>query len=164
MAVPLILAVSMTAAALLVDYVNIPAPARDPLASLRDSLTVARTVDSIRLVTWADSVVQLRGDSLAAVASRRAATLRPRVVRLVEVDTLRDTVLLPGADLRTLLVADSLCWDSVGALRGELVGLQAERAFEGEQAAHEVSEARRRGWWYAAGALAVGLAIGALSQ
>ncbi len=133
------------------------APAPPPgasLASLRDSLTHARVLDSVRLHAWADSVVALRGDSLRAAFGRRAASLRPRVVHLPgSVDTVRDTVEVAGADLRTVLLSDSLCWDSVASLRGR-IRLDSARLDSARTAPRPTCP---RPWgWFAAG-VATGL-------
>lgn len=125
----------------------LPAPS---VASLRDSLRRDRAEDSARLRAWADSVVRLRGDSLRAVFGRRAAALRPRVVRLVEVDTLRDSIWVSEADVRTVLVADSACRVEVDSLRGVV-------AIRGAERDSVAAIPKPRPWgWFAAG-VAVGL-------
>jgi len=129
----------------------------DPrVAVLRDSLSRSRVIDSVRFRSWADSVVRLRGDSLQAVFSRRAAALRPRVSTIVKTDTLRDTMLIAGADLRTILVADSSCRVEADSLRGALLLRAAEDSSRGISYAAEVASLRRSRWWW----LGAGVVIG----
>jgi hypothetical protein len=114
----------------------------------------ALTIDSLRLLAWADSVVALRGDSLRAAAGRRAAVVRPRLPAVIQRDTVRDTVTVPGADLRALLVSDSACRVRCDSLEAALLVESSQRP--------EVVE--RRDWRtllaVGAVAVAVGLAVG----
>lgn len=136
-------------------------PASDAsLAVLRDSLTRDAIRRQVDLQAWADSVVQLRGDSLAAVFSRRAAALRPRVVRIM--DTVRDTtdreVLVRESDLRTVLVSDSTCWDSVATLAGAGLLRRTEDSARVAVLEDEVRSLRRSRWWWAGGGFVAGRA------
>lgn len=94
----------------------------------RDSVVAVlaqrHTMDSVRLVGWADSVVQVRGDSLrallASTAARVVVRLPAHIRTVIERDTLLDTVTVAGADVRVLLVSDSAQRVRGDSLSGEL--------------------------------------------
>ena len=94
----------------------------------RDSVVAVlaqrHALDSVRLVGWADSVVQVRGDSLrallASTAARVVVRLPAHIRTVIERDTLRDTVVVAGADVRVLLVSDSAQRVRGDSLQGEL--------------------------------------------
>lgn len=94
----------------------------------RDSVVAVlaqrHALDSVRLVGWADSVVQVRGDSLrallASTAARAVVRLPAHIRTVIERDTLRDTVVVAGADVRVLLVSDSAQRVRGDSLQGEL--------------------------------------------
>jgi len=87
-------------------------------------LAQRHALDSVRLVGWADSVVQVRGDSLrallASTAARAVVRLPAHIRTVIERDTLRDTVVVAGADVRVLLVSDSAQRVRGDSLQGEL--------------------------------------------
>lgn len=127
---------------------------------VRDSMiaynAAQHAADSARLVAWADSVIRLRGDSLAvafaerALSARRWRYLPGRIDTLIQADTLRDTVLVAGSDLRAVLVVDSAQRVRADSLQGEL-----------DQAVYDLNECAdrpERGPWAAFGA---GVAVGA---
>ena len=133
----------------------------------RDSLVAYHAAryaqDSARLVGWADSVVTARGDSLrglVATTAQRAVIRLPAHVRtIIERDTLRDTLWVPGSDLRVLVVSDS-----AQRVRGD--SLQGEY----DQCAYDLREALDRPetparWsWSAFGVgLGAGFGLGAAS-
>lgn len=113
--------------------VNSLVPAPTPsLEALRDSVLRARVTDSVALVARVDSILDLRGDSLAAAFARKAAALRPRIIRIPGVpDTVRDSsvvhdsVCLDGGDARDVLIALEACGVDRDAFHGELVVCQA---------------------------------------
>lgn len=94
----------------------------------RDSVVAVlaqrHALDSVRLVGWADSVVNARGDSLrallASTAARVVVRLPAHIRTVIERDTLRDTVTVAGADVRVLLVSDSAQRVRGDSLQGEL--------------------------------------------
>jgi hypothetical protein len=94
----------------------------------RDSVVAVlaqrHALDSVRLVGWADSVVQVRGDSLrallASTAARVVVRLPAHIRTVIERDTLRDTVTVAGSDVRVLLVSDSAQRVRGDSLQGEL--------------------------------------------
>lgn len=127
---------------------------------VRDSLVASHaaqhSADSARLVAWADRVVRLRGDSLAvafagrAQASRRWVYLPGRLDTLIQRDTIRDSVVVAGADLRADAIVDSARNVRADSLQGEL-----------DQAVYDLNECQERperGPWAAFGA---GVAVGA---
>lgn len=90
--------------------------------ALHDSIRSERVRDSVRLEAWADSVLRLRGDSLAAAwLARPARHLPGRIDSILMLDTLRDTLRLPGAAVRADAVRDSAREQVVDSLGGELV-------------------------------------------
>ena len=94
----------------------------------RDSIVAVlaqrHALDSVRLVGWADSVVNARGDSLrallASTAARVVVRLPAHIRTVIERDTLMDTVTVAGADVRVLLVSDSAQRVRGDSLAGEL--------------------------------------------
>ena len=104
-----------------------------PPPPAHDSLVSARTRDSLAFEAWADSVLRLRGDSLARVFASRASTIRRARSRpdstIRDTTILRDTVCLAGEDARTILVHDSSVIVSLDSARGAL----AECSFDREQ-------------------------------
>lgn len=94
----------------------------------RDSIVAVlaqrHALDSVRLVGWADSVVNARGDSLrallASTAARVVVRLPAHIRTVIERDTLRDTVTVAGSDVRVLLVSDSAQRVRGDSLAGEL--------------------------------------------
>jgi hypothetical protein len=108
-----------------------PAPGAS-LAVLRDSVLRVRVEDSIRLVGRVDSILRLRDSSLSVEFARKAAALRPRIIRLPGVtDTVRDTSVVrdsacvDGGDARAVLLGLAACEADRDAFRGELVVCQA---------------------------------------
>lgn len=125
----------------------------------RDSIvahwSAVRTRDSVRLVQWAESVVLRRGDSLRVVLSEMALRERPRlpvqIRTVVERDTIRDSVVVAGSDLRVLLVSDSAQRVRADSLQGEL-----------DQCVYDLGEALNRPetparWSWSAFGLGVGV-------
>lgn len=125
---------------------------RDSVVSV---LAARRAVDSVRLVSWADSVVAARGDSLralvASTAQRAVVRLPGHVRTVIERDTVRDTLWVPGSDLRVLVVSDSAQRVRGDSLQGEL-----------DQCAYDLREALDRPeapprWSWSAFGLGVGV-------
>jgi hypothetical protein len=130
--------------------------------ALRDSIQAARIADSIHLRTWADSVLRLRGDSLrsaySATATRwRTRYLPGRIDTLLQRDTLRDSVVVAGADLRAGLVVDSAQQVRIDSLEGS----NAELTYDLEECqAALASRPASSGYWRG---FRDGSAVGALA-
>lgn len=106
---------------------------------LRDSVQAQRWADSAALVEYGRTVERTRGDSLAALLAARATvwrtrTLPARVDTLIARDTVRDSVLMAGADLRACLLVDSALVVRGDSLAGELV----QARFDADQCADEL--------------------------
>lgn len=136
--------------------------ARDSsLAALRDSVLRARVEDSVELVARVDSILRLRGDSLASAFARKAAALRPRIIRIPgAVDTVRDTIetddsgRVAGADMRAVLIGLEACEVDRDAYRGELVVCQASDSAKAQELRERPTSCHgwsAFGWGYAAG-------------
>jgi hypothetical protein len=127
----------------------------DRVADIRDSLHAEHTVDSLRLLVWTDSVLALRGDSLRRVLGRHAQTVRVRD----RIDTLRDTVhdsvMVPAADVRTLLIADSACQVRVDSLEGSVLVATTER----DQADSATRQAKRSARVWQAATVGLGVVL-----
>lgn len=128
----------------IVWWVTLPVssrPAPDAsLAVLRDSVLRVRVEDSLRLVGRVDSILRLRDSSLSAEFARKAAALRPRIIRLPGVtDTVRDTsvvrdsVLVDGGDARAVLLGLEACEVDRDAFHGELVVCQASDSAKAQE-------------------------------
>ena len=136
------------------------------LAPLRDSLLRARVEDSLRLVGRVDSILRLRGDSLASAFARKAAALRPRIIRLPGVtDTLRDSSVVrdsacvDGGDARSVLLGLEACEVDRDAFHGELVFCQASDSAKSEELRKRPTSCH--GWSAFGYGTAFGLALGA---
>jgi hypothetical protein len=95
-------------------------------ARVNDSITIASALSRVSLEEFGREVERARGDSLAALLASRATVWRTRVLpgrvdTLIARDTLRDSVLVAGADVRACLLADSSLSVLSDSLRGELV-------------------------------------------
>lgn len=113
-------------------------------SSPRDSIRAERTLDTAHLGAWADSVLRLRGDSLAAVwLARPARRLPARIAASVAKDAGRDTVWLPGAAVRADAVMDSAREQVVDSVRGELV----QREYDLQECAAALTCAPRPTSW-----------------
>lgn len=138
-------------------------PPDSALVALRDSVLRARVVDSVELVARVDSILLLRGDSLASAFARKAAALRPRIIRIAgAVDTVRDTVevddsgRVAGSDLRAVLIGLEACEVDRDAFHGELVVCQAS-----DSAKALALAAKPSGYWkgFGHGAMVGGSAV-----
>lgn len=90
--------------------------------ALHDSIQSERARDRMRLNAWADSILRLRGDSLATVWLARPARRIPgRIDSILLRDTLHDTLRLPGAAVRADAVRDSAREQVIDSMAGELV-------------------------------------------
>jgi hypothetical protein len=102
-------------------------PAPSPrVVELRDSVQAHRRADSAALVEYGRNIERMRGDSLTALLAARATVWRTRVLpgrvdTLIARDTVRDSVLVAGADVRACLLADSALVVRGDSLAGELV-------------------------------------------
>lgn len=108
-------------------------------ARVHDSTQAQRWADSAALVEYVREVERMRGDSLARLLAARATvwrtrTLPGRVDTLIARDTVRDSVLVPGADIRACLLADSALVVRVDSLAGELV----QTRYDADQCAEEM--------------------------
>lgn len=129
-------------------------PAHSPRAvELHDSVQAQRWADSAALVEYGRTVERARGDSLAALLAARATIWRTRwlparVDTLIARDTVRDSVLVAGADLRACLLVDSALVVRGDSLAGELV----QARFDADQCS-EALQARPEscGTWSAFG-------------
>lgn len=135
------------------------------LAPLRDSLLRARVEDSLRLVGRVDSILRLRDSSLTAAFARKAAALRPRIIRLPGVtDTLRDSSVardsacVDGGDARSVLLGLEACEVDRDAFHGELVFCQASDSAKSEELRKRPTSCH--GWSAFGGGVAVGTAVG----
>lgn len=137
-------------------------PTDDRRTDLRDSIHAHRWADSAALVEYGRTIERMRGDSLAALLSARATAWRTRrlpgrVDTVIARDTVRDSVLVAGADVRACLMADSALVVRIDSLSGELV----QARYDADQCADDL---RRRpttcGGWTAFG-LGVAAGIGA---
>ena len=104
-----------------------------------DSIAVASALSLVSLAEFGRQVEQARGDSLAALLAARATvwrtrTLPGRVDTLIARDTVRDSVLVPGADIRACLLADSALVVRGDSLAGELV----QTRYDADQCAEEM--------------------------
>jgi len=89
--------------------------------ALHDSISAERDRELVRFNVWADSVLNLRGDSLARVWLARPARAVPgRIAASIANDTARDTVWLPGAAVRADAVVDSAREMVIDSMGGEL--------------------------------------------
>jgi hypothetical protein len=127
--------------------------------SIRTSNAVSRALDSAALVEYGRKVEAARGDSLAGLLSAQAARIRTRWLpgrldTLIQRDTVRDSVLVSGSDIRTILVADSSCVVRSDSLSGELVQAQ----FDADQCAEELRKrpSTCHGW----SAFGIGFGVG----
>lgn len=118
-----------------------PAPARTDARRvvLADSLARHRALDSAALIQYGRAVERSRGDSLARLLAVRATAVRTRWLpgrldTLVQRDTVRDSVVVAGADVRTILVADSACIVRADSLAGELV----QARYDADQCSEEL--------------------------
>lgn len=115
-----------------------PSSARD---SIRTSNAVSIALDSAALVEYGRKVEAARGDSLEGLLSDQAMRIRTRWLpgrldTLIQRDTVRDSVLVSGSDIRTILVADSSCVVRSDSLAGEL----AQAQFGANQCAEEITK------------------------
>lgn len=78
-------------------------------------------VDSIAMQSWVDSIVALKGDSLARAFSSRAATVRIKWANKLRIDTVRDTIpryiQVTEDDARAFMAGDTACSVTVDSLR-----------------------------------------------
>lgn len=139
-------------------------PPDSALVALRDSVLRARVVDSVELVARVDSILRLRGDSLASAFARKAAALRPRIIRIPgAVDTVRDTIetddsrRVAGADMRAVLIGLEACEVDRDAFHGELVVCQASDSAKAQELRERPTSCH--GW----SAFGVGFGLGAVA-
>lgn len=112
--------------------------------ALHDSVRHERALDSVRLTVWADSVLRLRGDSLARMwLARPARRLPGRVDSILMLDTLRDTLRLPGAAVRADAVRDSAREQVIDSIAGEL----AQREYDLRECGASLAAAPRANRW-----------------
>lgn len=128
--------------------------------ALHDSISAERDLELVRFNVWADSVLNLRGDSLAALLAAQAVRVRVRwrLDTLVHRDTIRDSVLVAGADVRAVLVSDSSCSVRSDSLAGELV----QARYDADQCADELAKMPTtcNGWT----AFGIGVGVGAAAS
>lgn len=136
---PVLLACLGVVAGLSMRSCDRPQHAAPRSLDLRDSVQAQRWADSAALVEYGRTVERTRGDSLAALLAARATvwrtrTLPGRVDTLISRDTVRDSVLVAGADLRACLLVDSALVVRGDSLAGELV----QARFDADQCADEL--------------------------
>lgn len=110
-------------------------------ARVHDSITVASALSRVSLADFECQVAQARGDSLASILSAQVVRIRTRWLpgnldTLIQRDTVRDSVLVSGADVRTILVADSSCVVRYDSLAGEL----SQAQFDAIQCAEAIAK------------------------
>lgn len=112
--------------------------------ALHDSIQSERARDLVRINAWADSILRLRGDSLAAAWLARPARRIPgRIDSILLRDTLRDTLRLPGAAVRADAVRDSVREQVIDSMAGELV----QRDYDLRECVAALATAPRAGRW-----------------
>ena len=128
--------------------------------ALRDSIQAHRWADSAALVEYGRNVERMRGDSLAALLAARATVWRTRwlpgrVDTLIARDTVRDSVLVAGSDLRACLLTDSALVVRVDSLAGALV----QARYDAGQCSEELRKrpSTCNGWTAFGWGVAVGL-------
>lgn len=107
-------------------------------ATLHDSVQAHRWADSAALIEHGRNIERARGDSLVELLSARTTVWRTRLLpgrvdTLIARDTVRDSVLVAGADVRACLLADSALIVRADSLAGEL----AQARYDADQCAEE---------------------------
>lgn len=127
-------------------------------ATLHDSVQAHRWADSSALIEHGRNIERARGDSLVALLSARTTVWRTRMLpgrvdTLIARDTVRDSVLVAGADVRACLLVDTALIVRADSLAGEL----AQARYDADQCAEELRKrpATCNGW------TAFGLGFGA---
>ena len=127
---------------------------------VHDSIAVASALSLVSLAEFGRQVEQARGDSLAALLAAQAVRVRVRwrLDTLVQRDTVRDSVLVAGADVRAVLVSDSSCTVRADSLAGELVQCR----YDADQCAEEIAKKPTscNGW----SAFGIGVGVGAAAS
>jgi hypothetical protein len=80
----------------------------------------------VALVEYGRKVEAARGDSLAGLLSAQAARIRTRWLpgrldTIIRRDTVRDSVLVAGRDVRAVMLSDSACWVRVDSQAGVIL-------------------------------------------
>ena len=126
-------------------------------ARVHDSIEVAQALARMSLAEYERKVEEARGDSLAALLAAQAVRVRVRwrLDTLVHRDTIRDSVLVAGEDVRAVLVSDSSCTVRADSLSGELVQCR----YDADQCAEEIAKrpTSYSGW----SAFGIGVGVGA---
>lgn len=129
-------------------------------ARVHDSIEVSQALARMSLAEYGREVAQARGDSLAALLKFQAGRVRVRwrLDTLVQRDTVRDSVLVAGADVRAVLVSDSSCTVRADSLAGELVQCR----YDADQCAEEIAKKPTscNGW----SAFVIGVGVGAAAS
>ena len=126
-------------------------------ARVHDSIEVASALARVSMAEYERKVEEARGDSLAALLAAQAVRVRVRwrLDTLVHRDTIRDSLLVAGADVRAVLVSDSSCTVRADSLAGELVQCR----YDADQCAEEIAKRPTscNGW----SAFGIGAGVGA---
>ena len=126
-------------------------------ARVHDSIEVASALARVSMAEYERKVEEARGDSLAALLAAQAVRVRVRwrLDTLVHRDTIRDSVLVAGEDVRAVLVSDSGCAVRAASLSGELVQCR----YDADQCAEEIAKRPTscNGW----SAFGIGAGVGA---
>ena len=127
---------------------------------VHDSIEVAQALARVSMAEYERKVEEARGDSLAALLAAQAVRVRVRwrLDTLVHRDTIRDSVLVAGADVRAVLVSDSSCTVRADSLAGELVQCR----YDADQCAEEIAKRPTscNGW----SAFGIGAGVGAAAS
>ena len=129
-------------------------------ARVHDSIEVASALARVSMAEYERKVEEARGDSLAALLAAQAVRVRVRwrLDTLVHRDTIRDSVLVAGEDVRAVLVSDSACAVRADSLAGELV----QARYDVDQCAEEIAKKPTScsGW----SAFGIGVGVGAAAS
>ena len=132
-------------------------------ARVHDSIEVAQALARVSLAEYGREVAQARGDSLATLLAAQAGRIRTRWLparldAIIQRDTVRDSVLVAGADVRAVLVSDSSCSVRADSLAGELV----QARHDADQCAEEIAKrpTSYNGWT----AFGIGVGVGAAAS